>query len=150
MSPSVPARTLVDAAGLPLKTTANGDGTSSLTPVAGTSSAVITYAAAAQAPTMTPISFSTAALRELAVDITVTSFAGGTAPTITFFVERFGADGVWYRVWTSSAVNAAGVVSTSIGPGAATPASLSGTCRFGWTTTGTPTSVTFSASVIGK
>ncbi len=143
---------LVDDAGLPLKSTANGDGTATLTPTGGVATTVITYGAAAQPPAAPGggVSFSTAGMSGLAVDITLASFTGGAAPAITFFVERFGSDGVWYRVWTSAALNTPGATSVSVGPGMGTAAVLTGTARFGWSTTGSPTAVTFSASVIGR
>lgn len=115
---------------------------------------VITYVSAAQVPASAGVSFSTATMTGLAVDITLTSFAGGTTPAVTFFVDRLGSDGVWYRLWTSAALNSPGVTSVNIGvglTGAGTAAAvLSGTARFGWSTSGSPTSVTFSASVIGR
>jgi hypothetical protein len=93
-------------------------------------------------------------IASLAVDITLTSFTGGTTPSVTFYVDRLGNDGAWYRLWTSAALTAAGPTSASIGPGQsgtnAAPGVLTGTCRFGWSSTGAPTSITFSASVSGR
>lgn len=154
--PTNPVFTLVDANGNALKAISNGDGTSSL--VASAASAVSTFitypTATAQAASNAGVSFSTATTASLAVDITLTSFTGGTTPTVTFFVDRLGSDGVWYRVWTSAALNSAGVTSIQIGPFPAATgiftAVLTGTARFGWTSTGTPTAITFSASVIGR
>jgi len=93
----------------------------------------------------------TASVTELAVDANVTTITGGTSPSITFYLDRLGADGVWYRMWTSAAVIVAGSVSTSVDPnGGATDAVLTDACRFGWTFGGTvaATSITFSASVV--
>lgn len=101
--------------------------------------------------------FSTVTTATLAVDITFTSFTGGTSPAITFEVDREGADGNWYKVWASSAVNAAGTVSVSIGPvptetgpPAAVTAALTGTARLTWSSTGTPTSWSGSFSIVGR
>lgn len=152
--PTNPVFTPVDANGLPLKATSNGDGTSSLVAGSPGTSTFITYLSAAQVVTNTGTSFSTASVASLAVDITLASFTGGAAPTVTYFVDRLGADGLWYRVWTSAALNSGGVTSVQIGPfpsgtGIFT-AVLTGTARFGWTSTGAPTAITFSASVIGR
>jgi hypothetical protein len=116
---------------------------------------------AAQAAADTGTSFSTKGFRELTLDINVTAFTGGTTPSITFFLERQGNDGVWYRVWQSAAQSGAAKLPVTIGPGTPTVAAganvsqgvtagLTSTARFGWSTTGTPTSVTFSASIVGK
>lgn len=88
----------------------------------------------------------------LAVDLTVVSFTGGTAPTITFLVERQGADGKWYQLWTSGAQSTPGATSTSIGDGCTVTHVPTGSVRLRWTFGGTvaPTSVTFSASIIGR
>lgn len=121
--------------------------------------ASITLASAAQVAGNTGTVFSTAGMSSLAVDVNVTAFTGGTSPTVTFFIDRQGADTQWYRVWSSPAISAAGPFSGNIGPGQAgtatanqswTSAVLTSTARFGWTITGTPTSVTFSASVVGR
>lgn len=153
--PFNPVFTPVDNNGNPLKAMPNGDGTSSLvTSSAPTTTTFITYLSGAQAVSNTGVSFSTAAVSGLAVDVTLTGFTGGSSPAVTFFVDRLGSDGVWYRVWTSAALTGAGVTSVQIGPFPAATgiitAVLTGTARFGWSTTGTPTAVTFSASVIGR
>lgn len=154
--PNNPSVTLVDGSSNVLKSLPNGDGTSSLVAsAASTVATFITYpTATAQAATNAGVSFPTATTSALAVDITLTSFTGGTTPTVTFFVDRLGSDGVWYRAWTSAALSSAGATSVQIGPfpsgtGIFT-AVLTGTARFGWTSTGTPTAITFSASVIGR
>lgn len=117
-------------------------------------SVLATYLSGTQATSNTGTSFATGTLSGLAVDITLTSFTGGTSPSVTFFIDRQGADTVWYRIWTSAALTTAGATSVQIGPwpsgtGIVT-AVLTGTARFGWTTAGAPTAVTFSASVIGR
>lgn len=87
--------------------------------------------------------------RELTVDVDVTALAG-TSPTITPYVQRLGADGVWYPLWTGTTLSATGTVSTSIGAGLATNQSFGGTVRFGYTIAGTTPSITLSASMQGK
>ncbi|MDJ0342282.1 hypothetical protein QMK19_03650 [Streptomyces sp. H10-C2] len=152
--PTNPVFTPVDTNGLPLKATSNGDGTSSLVAGSAGPATFLTYLSAAQAVSNTGTSFSTTAVAGLAVDVTLSSFTGGAAPAVTFFVERLGADGVWYRIWTSAALTTAGATSVQIGPFPAATgivtAVLTGTARFGWSSTGAPTAITFSASVIGR
>ncbi|MBX7464963.1 hypothetical protein K1Y80_02555 [Streptomyces sp. MAG02] len=153
--PTNPVFTLVDGSGNIIKTVSNGDGTSTLTTsAAATTTTFITYLSGAQAVSNVGVSFSTAAVSGLAVDVTLTSFTGGSSPAVTFFVDRLGSDGVWYRVWTSSALTSTGVTSVQIGPFPAATgivtAVLTGTARFGWSSTGSPTAITFSASVIGR
>jgi hypothetical protein len=147
--------TPVDASGNALATTGAAGGTATLVvSPASTVTTFLTYVSAAQAVSNPGQSFSTAAVAALAVDATLTSFTGGTSPTVTFFVDRFGADGVWYRAWTSTALSSAGPVSVNIGAGqsgtGAVPAVLTSLARFGWSSTGAPTAITFSASVIGR
>jgi hypothetical protein len=127
----------------------------------GAGASTYTLASAAQAITNTGTSFSTVGLSSLAVDINLTAFTGGTTPDITFFVERQGTDTVWYRIWQSAAKTTAAKLDVTIG--ASTPtvaaganvaqgvtAGLTSTARFGWSTTGAPDSVTFSASIVGR
>lgn len=87
---------------------------------------------------------------ELSVDVNVSAVAGTNTPSMTLYVDRLGADGVWYPIYTSSAVTAAAVVSTSLGRGAATNATFGATARLRWVITGTTPSFTFSASIVGK
>jgi len=121
---------------------------------ASTFTTFLTYPSTAQAAANTGTSFSTSAVTSLAVDVNVTVFTGGASPSVTFFVDRFGADGVWYRTWTSTAISTASSTSVVIGPyptatGVVT-AALTSLARFGWSFAGAPTSVTFSASVVGR
>lgn len=96
----------------------------------------------------------------LAVDLSITAFTGGTSPTVKFFLNRLGADGLWYPMWAPAVgLSAAGTVSVNVGPGQSgtatatqiwIPSVLTTQAQFGWTFTGSPTSVTFSASVVGR
>lgn len=149
-TPAAQAVALTDGEGNLLSLTAAG-----ALPIAqATASNELVYVSVARTTANAGDSFSTGNFSSLAVDATIASFAGGTSPSITVFVDRFGADAVWYRVWTSAAVSTPGVVSGSIGPGQSgtgnAAAVLTGTARFGWTLAGAPTSVTFSASVVGR
>ncbi|WP_147267258.1 hypothetical protein [Streptomyces sp. SDr-06] len=129
-------------------------GTSVPVTTSTTTTTFITYLSGAQAVSNAGVSFSTAAVSALAVDITLVGFTGGSSPAVTFFADRLGSDGVWYRVWTSGSLTSAGVTSVQIGPFPAATgvvtAVLTGTARFGWSSTGSPTAITFSASVVGR
>lgn len=87
---------------------------------------------------------------ELALDFNITNITGSGTPTLTLFLERLGADGVWYPIYTSSAITAQGKVSTSLGYGQAAQGSFGLTVRVRWTISGTTPVFTLSASIIGK
>ena len=89
-----------------------------------------------------------AAFRELAVDANVTGITGAS-PTVQFFIDRKGVDGIYYQIWDSATLNAAGVASDSIGSGLNRAQSIGTAVRFRWILTGGGT-VTFSASLMAK
>jgi hypothetical protein len=152
--------TVPSTAGVPpALVVAMSDGEGNITPGAGTD--VYALASAAQAATNAGTSFSTKGFQSLSLDINLASFTGGTTPTVTYFVERQGNDGLWYRIWQSASQSAAAKLSVTIGPNVPTVAAganvaqgvtagLTSTARFGWSSTGTPTSITFSASIVGR
>lgn len=88
---------------------------------------------------------------ELAVDVDVTGNQG-TAPTLTIVLNRKGADGAYYPIWTPSAITATSAqLSTSIGAGCSIAQSVGSTVKLTWTIGGSSTpGFTFSASIIGK
>lgn len=92
---------------------------------------------------------SVSTLREIAVDVNI-SAVSGTAPTLNLYIDRKGADGIYYPIYASAQITAVGVVSTSLGIGASTPQSLGSTIRLRWVIGGTAPSFIFSASIIGK
>lgn len=138
-----PVMTLVDQNGLPTQS-------------AATTLLVVPSAAYTSANTGT--AFSTSNITYLAVDMNVTALTGGTSPAVNFFLQRLGADGVWYLVSSLPAISTVSTVTFDVGPGFASTGLPNGTqhavfttqARFGWTFTGAPTSVTFSASVVGR
>jgi len=88
----------------------------------------------------------------LGIDINVTAFAGGTAPSITFFLDRLSPDGNFYPAWSPAAIAATGKTSVNISPTnptAAQNAVLGPSCQLRWQFSGSvsPTSVTFSATI---
>lgn len=107
--------------------------------------------------------FSTDGITYGALDFTLASFTGGTNPSITFLLDRLGADGVWYNVFASAAESSPVAYSVDLSPNvteqnvgnqnspaAAVHAVFTHQARFRWTFTGAPTSATFSASFIGR
>ena len=102
-------------------------------------------------------------LMHAALDITLTSFTGGATPSVTFGLDRQGADNVWYPVWSSGAATTATVWSIDLcpsiteqtvgnpnSPTAATHVVWTYQGRFRWSFAGSPTSVQFSVSLIGR
>lgn len=88
---------------------------------------------------------------ELAVDINITSNQG-SSPTIQYFVDRFGVDGIWYPIWQSPVVAAStDQISASIGAGLDFAESFGGTIRFRWSIGGSSTpGFTYSVSLQAK
>lgn len=157
-NPSAPAAmavALTDGEGRLLATADNGDGTWSLT---GGASVPLVYPSQARTTGNGGDAIFTIGYSSLAVDVSVTAFTGGTSPTITFFVNRLGGDGLWYQVWTSGAISSAKSLSASIGPGQSGGSSGAGgfsavlttQAQFGWSFAGSPTSITFSGSVAAR
>lgn len=88
---------------------------------------------------------------EIAVDINITG-KQGTLPTIQFFIDRLGVDGISYPLWQSSTLSTSPAqVSTSIGAGLAISQSFGGNVRFRWSIGGSSSpGWTYSVSLIGK
>lgn len=90
-------------------------------------------------------------LREVSIDLKTTAQVG-TNPTIQFFWNRKGIDGVYYPLWQSDILTAAAnTVSTSVGPGLAYNQSLGATGQLSWVVGGTASpNWTFTPNVYGK
>ncbi len=88
---------------------------------------------------------------ELSIDINTTAQAG-TSPTIQYFYERKGTDGIYYVLWQSAVLTAAtNTLSTSIGSGMAYNQSLGLTGRLRWVVGGSATpTFTHSLNIYGK
>lgn len=87
---------------------------------------------------------------QLAFDINIAAAPGGTAPTLTAVVQRKGADGAYYPIYTSAALNTAGVTSVSIGPGLPNNAAIGNTIRVLLNLGGTGPSFSVSGSLLAK
>lgn len=110
---------------------------------------VFTQASSAQTTGGNSGNLAVDAYTEIAVDINITAVSG-TSPTLNLFVDRLGADGIWYPIWSSTQQTAVGQVSTSIGAGMLVAQGFGATVRLRWTIGGTTPSWTFSASIQGK
>lgn len=88
-------------------------------------------------------------LRSLSLLFNVSTFTGGTTPTVTFKISAVGADGTLSQLEQVAAISAAGIIAYSIGPGLDSK-EFGNLIQVDMVTTGAPTSVTFSASIIGK
>jgi len=104
---------------------------------------------AAQTVTLVTADLAVATYRELQLLVNV-SAVSGTTPSMTLTLDSKGADGVYYTVYTSSAITAAGKTLAHIGVGAATNVAFGSTVRLTATISGTAPSFTMSASLIGK
>lgn len=123
--------------------------------------ALVALPSAAYVAAGSPIVFSTNQITYIAFDVTVTSFTGGTAPNIQFFIDRLGlADGLWYNIMSTATISTATFNTWDLGPGFASTSPPNGSAHAVFTTqarlrwafggTAAPTAVTFSASVIGR
>lgn len=90
-------------------------------------------------------------LSEVSIDLSTTA-QSGTSPTIQYFWERKGADGIYYVLWQSAILTAAAnTVSTSIGTGMAYNQSLGLIGRLRWVVGGSATpTYTHSINIYGK
>lgn len=110
---------------------------------------LLLLALAARTTNGTSAAFATGDVTRAAIDVNVTAVAG-VGPNLRLFLDRQGADGLWYAIWSPAALTAVGTLSTSVGQGMAIGQSLAANCRFRWEITGTNPSFTFSASIVGK
>lgn len=107
--------------------------------------------------------FDTSEVTYAALDVTLTSFTGGSTPSANFTLQRQGLDGVWYTVWTSTPQTTAitysidfspsvalGTTGNPNAPSASVHNVFTTTGRFVYAFAGSPTSVNFSASMIGR
>lgn len=92
---------------------------------------------------------SIAECESISIDLNATAVTG-TTPSLTLSWQRKGLDGVYYTLWTATALTAAGSVSQSIGHGMETNKGPGLTGRLVWTITGTTPSFTATISITGK
>jgi len=87
--------------------------------------------------------------KELALDVNISTITG-TTPTYQILVDRLGADGIYYNIYTGTAITAVGVVSINLGIGASTNVAFGNIIRIREVVGGTTPSATRSISVLGK
>lgn len=149
---SVQAVVLTDASGtMPLYTSGG------VFPVAAPApTSPLVYPTGAQPPAVTGATFACTDYTTVLIDLTVTSVTGGGS--VTFFLQRLGASGVFYPIWSTGTTGiTSGTLSASIGPGMAGGDAATGqggfglalapTMAFGWSPNGTVTSWQGSAIV---
>ena len=120
-------------------------------PVVGVNSGYLDYAASAAYTTSTNFNtFVNTFTNAVCIDMNVT-VVSGTLPSMTVQYQRLGADGVWYTVFTSSAITTTGAHSYLIGliSGADAVQSPGIQGRVAIAITGTTPSFTLSYSVSG-
>jgi hypothetical protein len=110
---------------------------------------VLNQASGAQTASGNSADLSVGQYTELAVDANITAVVG-VNPTLQFFLDRKGADNVYYPIWQSITFTATGQVSTSVGAGMSIAQSFGATVRLRWVIGGTTPSWTFSGSIVGK
>ena len=110
---------------------------------------VLNQASAAQTANGNSADLVVGSYAELTIDVNVTGVSG-TSPTLQVFVDRKGADGVYYPIWQCVTITAATMVSTTIGAGMSIAQGFGSLVRLRWIIGGTSASVTFSGSIIGK
>ena len=113
------------------------------------SGTVLNTPSAAIIVTTTSANLTVGNYKELALDVNISAITG-TSPTYQILVDRLGADGIYYNIYTGTAVTAVGVVSISLGVGASTNVAFGNAIRIMEVVGGTTPSVTRSISVIGK
>lgn len=110
------------------------------------------------ASSLNPSVFSTQYINAMALDINISSSAGGTSPTISFILERLEPTGAWDPILnTLSGPLPPVVFSIDVGPfsliygglNTAQHAEFTNTARIRWTTS-QPSTFTFSVSAIGR
>lgn len=112
-------------------------------------STVLNVASAAITTTTTSADLTVGTYKELAIDVNISAITG-TTPSYTLSVNRKGADGVYYPIYTGTAQTTVGKVSISLGIGAEINKAFGNIIQVVETIAGTTPSVTRSVSIIGK
>lgn len=113
------------------------------------SGVVLNVASTTIIATTTSVDLTVGNYKELAVDVNI-SVVTGTTPTYTLAVDRLGADGVYYTIYTGTAITAVGVVSVTVGVGAVINTSFGNVIRVREIVGGTTPSYIRSISIVGK
>ena len=87
-----------------------------VTPGGGGAATSLNQALAAQTVNGNSADLAVGQFTELTIDCNITAVAG-INPTLQFFLDRKGADAVYYPIWQSVTFTTTGQVSTSVGAG---------------------------------
>lgn len=127
----------------------NPIGSSNPLPIASTTGIVLSVASSAITSTKVSANLTVGSYKELAVDVNISAITG-TTPSYQVKIDRLGADGIWYNIYSGTALTATGPQSVNLGVGASTNVSFGSTIRVQEVVTGTTPSVTRTVSIIGK
>lgn len=101
--------------------------------------------------------FDTSRVGKACLDVNVATITGGTTPSIQFFVDRQGGDGLWYPVAQTAVLTATGQVSIEICDSVADGSDaqhmiFADVARVRWVFAGAvkATSIAFSGSLYGR
>jgi hypothetical protein len=110
---------------------------------------VLNQTLAAQTASGNSLDLSVSSYVELIVDCNIAAVVG-TDPILQFFLDRKGADSIYYPIWQSVTFTGTGQTSTSVGAGMSIAQGFGSTVRLRWVIGGSGASFTFSSSIIGK
>jgi hypothetical protein len=128
----------------------DGAGNLKVTQGGGGVAPVLNQASAPQTTSGNSADLAVGQFSELTIDCNITAISG-TNPTLQIFLERKGADGVYYPIWQSVTITSAPAqVSTSVGAGMSIAQGFGSIARLRWVIGGTSPSFTVSTSIIGK
>jgi hypothetical protein len=117
--------------------------------VQSSTATVLNVPSATISATTTSADLSVGLWTALAIDVNLTAL-GGTSPTYTLIVNRKGADGIYYPIYTGSTISAAQKISLSLGHGLSNNVAFGDTIQIVETLSGTSPTVTRSMSIKAK
>ncbi len=90
--------------------------------------------------------------QQITVTIVTSYLNGGTSPTITYSIDQLSGDGKsWNSIWNSGAISAPGTTGpTVVNPPAGSTAFDPPILRLSWSTTGQPTQVDFTPTLMAS
>ena len=86
----------------------------------------------------------------LILDFNVAAISGTANPSIQFLVEMLGSDNVYYPIYSSPVITAAGATTVSIGKGLTTNSDIGLQGRVRWVVAGTNPVITASLVLLGE
>lgn len=95
-------------------------------------------------------------VQQISVVALITALSGGTAPAVTFMVDRKELDGSYTQIGAGSAINGqsgspnTNITKLEVGPGLPINVMLPKTIRIRWGVTGAPTTATGTFMITGR